>query len=272
MLRCMTSAAMGAAILMAAPAYATTTFSQGFETDTAGWLDGDDFTGYGQITRSDSATAYEGDYFGVVSSEDAGPFTRFDGYRTDYPGDWKASIAIYLDPDVWGPGAGFEYSVATNDAAGGHRRDFVFQVAKDADTGTLLVNASNNATQVGGEYVVADFLDTRADSVVIASAGWYVFEHAFSDIGGGVLGADLSVYDSSASTVFSKMLSNPTDVIGSTVGGNRYGFFSAATVEGGVMIDDVQLDVSAVPLPLGLPMIASAFGLAWLGRRTLKRA
>ena len=56
--------------------------------------------------------------------------------------------------------------------------------------------------------------------------GWYTFEHRFRDNGFGVLAVDLTLKN--ATTGLSLMtwtLSDPSDVIGSTVGGNRYGWF-----------------------------------------------
>ena len=64
-----------------------TAWSQGFDTDTAGWLDNDDSPGFGTITQvpsgTDGITSASGTGHAVVaSSGDSGPFTRFGGYRS----------------------------------------------------------------------------------------------------------------------------------------------------------------------------------------------
>jgi hypothetical protein len=139
--------AFGMSVVEAAPV-----FSQGFETDTDGWLDSSDFAGYGDIVRVGSGTggiaSFEGSFHAVVTQsgplgDESAPFTRFDGYRDTWPGTMTASAAIYLDTS-WSAGEGFDYSVAANGSDNNHRRDFIFHVTSDTSSGSLLVGGSNN--------------------------------------------------------------------------------------------------------------------------------
>ena len=55
--------------------------------------------------------------------------------------------------------------------------------------------------------------------------GWYTFEHRFRDNGFGMLAVDLTLKDAAGVPLMTWTLSDPSDVIGDTVGGNRYGWF-----------------------------------------------
>ncbi len=92
-----------------------TTWHQGFEGDTSGWEDSTNGW-YGSIERvpsgEDGITSSEGDYHAVVEEDaNSAPFSRFDGFRDEWSGDWTAEIDVYLDP-AWDLGTGFDYSVA----------------------------------------------------------------------------------------------------------------------------------------------------------------
>jgi hypothetical protein len=50
------------------------------------------------------------------------------------------------------------------------------------------------------------------------------FQNQFYDSGAGVLADDLSVFDDAGNLLHTWTLSDPTDIIGTTVGGNRYGW------------------------------------------------
>src|SRR5690606_21512949 len=112
-------------------------FSDGFESDTAAWV------GSGTVNRVESGTngiaAAGGSYYGLMdASGTRGPNTQLGGYNSVWPGDWKASIDVYLDPS-WGVGECFTYSVASNNTAGTFRRDFVFHagVVNDEVSGNV---------------------------------------------------------------------------------------------------------------------------------------
>ncbi len=176
-----------------------------------------------------------------------------------FPGTFTASQAIYLDTS-WATGSGFDYSVAANGTDGLHQRDFIFHVTQDTSSGQLLVGASNNTN-----FDPIENLET-GNYAVIGSSGWYIFEQVFHEVAG-VLAVDLNLYDVAHSLLFTETRSDPSDTIPGEVGGNRYGWFTNIDVDGGVAIDQTQLDVSQVPLPPALILFATGIGgLGWLGR------
>jgi hypothetical protein len=73
----------------------------------------------------------------------------------------------------------------------------------------------------------------------VTVSGWYTFEHTFSGVAGGPLVVTMRVINKTTmATVGTWVLSDPTDVIGVTVGGNRYGWFAQNE------IDDLAIDNS----------------------------
>lgn len=56
---------------------------------------------------------------------------------------------------------------------------------------------------------------------MITTEGWYTFEHRFNNTG--VLSVTLTIKNSAGVPLHSWVLSDPSDIIGVTVGGNRYG-------------------------------------------------
>lgn len=212
-------------------------YEQDFSTDASGWLDSD--TGwYGSVTHNttDETATFEGG--------DSGPFSRFDGYRDVWPGDYIAEIDVLLDP-AWGVGEGFDYSVASSGSDGSHQRDFIFHVGVHAD-GRLLVNGSNNT-----DFVVNDFKllnDGDATPYEVVTAGWYTLQHVFYDEGG-QLAVDLNVIDDNGTTVFTTTRTNPADTISSEVGGNRYAWFNFISVANGIDVDNHKLSLVVDPPP-----------------------
>jgi hypothetical protein len=239
--------AMGASGLQAA-----TLYSQGFETDTAGWHDSSN--GWtGTVTRvTGPLTPASGSHYATIAGD---PYTDFGGYNSVWPGGMTASVAIYLDP-AWSAGSGFDYSVAVNNASGSHLRDFIFHVTKDTSTGNLLVGASNNSSDVSP----VENLESGPNAV-IGSAGWYTFQQVFRDNGGN-LAVDMNVLSSGGTTLFSTTLGNIDPIAG--VGGNRYGWFTFGPIPTGLAIDDVSL--TTVPTPA-----AAMGGIALLGLLAAKR-
>ncbi|MFN2510069.1 MAG: hypothetical protein ABR568_01345 [Pyrinomonadaceae bacterium] len=157
-----------------------------------------------------------------------GAFTRFGGYESTFPaGGYTTSVDVYLNV-----GAGnandtrFDWSSAINNPAGTHRRDFVFNAGfyNDSDnTGTgprFVISGSNNATR-GSAFPK----NPARDPFSITATGWYTFEHRFYNAGLGVLAVELRITDIDGAPLHTWILSDPTDIIGTTVGGHRYGWF-----------------------------------------------
>ena len=223
-------------------------FEQGFETDTAGWLDADDgWVGDVSMVPSGTGTiaSADGDYHAIFEGgAGSAPFTRFGGYEDTWLGEWTASIDIYLDTGAdgsgWALGEGFDYSVASNGSDGNHQRDFIFHVTQDSSTGDMYVAGSNNTN-----FAPREDLDTLANNYVVAEDGWYTFQHHFYDAGDGTLAVDLRLLDDDGNLLFTETRNDPSDVIASEIGGNRYGWFTMIDVDGGIPVDNVTLEYAA---------------------------
>jgi hypothetical protein len=217
-------------MILAAVSVAFAAFFQGFETDTAGWFN---------TTRVPTGTHVVATKPpGAFHAEDGGgAFTRWGGYgKTFPPGGYTTSVDIYLDiqPPYGAPltmtpypnDSRFDWSSAVSTPSCGFQRDFVFNAGfyTDSDiTGTgprFVISASNNATRSG-----AFPKNPGRMPYTINAEGWYTFEHRFRDNGLGVLAVDLTIKNALGVPLMTWTLSDPSDVIGSTVGGNRYGWF-----------------------------------------------
>src|SRR5256885_5028239 len=209
---------------------ASAVFFQSFETDTTGWFG---------ATRVMSGTHGVISKIGAFHAEDTdGAFTRWGGYsRTFPPGGYTTSIDIYLDispPYMTGSltpypnDTRFDWTSAIGTPECAHRRDFVFNAGFYTDTdatGTgprFVISASNNAGR-GGAFPK----NPGRMPYTIYAEGWYTFEHRFYAVPptpGGVLRVDLTIKNAAGVPLFTWTLSDPSDVIGTTVGGNRYGW------------------------------------------------
>lgn len=247
----LTLAAALMAVVAAAPVAAATPqpFFQGFESDSTGWSN---------VTRVPSGTSGITSRTGSWHAETdqspppatASSFTQWGGYTDEFPdGGYSTSAWVYLDVSTEAASdTRFDWSSAVNTPAGTHRRDFVFNGGYYDDTDLtgsgprFVFSASNNATRSG-----AFPKNPGRDPVAITTSGWYEFRHVFRD-NGGVLAVDLEIRSDSGSgsLVHSWTLSDPTDLIGTTVGGNRYGWFviQEFTV---LAVDDTRLDVRVGP-------------------------
>jgi hypothetical protein len=219
-------------------------FFQSFETDNAGWFG---------ATRVSTGTRGVPSKLGAFHAEDSGgAFTRWGGYSMTFPtGGYTTSIDIYLDissPYMTGgltPYANdtrFDWTSAISTPNCGHRRDFVFNAGFYTDTdvtGTgprFVISASNNAGRSG-----AFPKNPGRMPYTVNVEGWYTFEHRFRDNGFGVLAVDLTLKNSLGAPLMMWTLSDPSDVIGSTVGGNRYGWFALDEFPGGLAFDNSAL-------------------------------
>lgn len=204
-------------------------------------------TGTGHAIITDLAVGQ--DVFGNPSLGAGGPFTRFDGYSSDFDGGFTASLDVYLDT-AWSEGQGFDYAVAANNNAGSHMRDFIWHVG--VDNGQLLVSASNNTDFNINPGKLA------GDNHTVTTTGWYTLEQVFYD-NAGTLAVDFNLIDNANNTVFSTTI-NTTDDTANT-GGNRYGWLTYNNIDG-LAIDNTSL----VPSPSTFAALSVA-GLAAARRR-----
>jgi hypothetical protein len=226
---------------------ANTVYYQGFEANTDGWNDSASVPPwYGTVERVPSGSngigSALGDFHALMSGdEDSGPFSRFDGYRSVWPGNWEAEVDVYLDP-AWAAGSGFDYSVAANGSDGAHQRDFIFHIAKDTSSGKLYVAGSNNTN-----FNVREDLDSLTNKYEVTEAGWYTLQHAFRN-DSGVLAVDLNLLDSNGTVLFTETRTTPVDTIPAEVGGNRYSWFTVINIANGLAVDSHELKIN-IPSP-----------------------
>lgn len=176
-------------------------------------------------------------------------FTRWDGYKNVFPtGGYDTRVDVYIDTSLADGSADkrFNYTSAVNTPTGSHRRDFIFHLGTNPTTaGQWNVSVSNNSPGWPG--------NPDRSPVSLTDSGWYTLEHQFQDNGLGVLSVTMNIYKKSDnSLVGSWTLSDPTDIIGSTVGGNRYGWFVGnAPVEFGfdwLAIDAAEIEYDSLPI------------------------
>jgi len=209
-------------------ALAATYYFQGFETDTYDW------SGVTRVPSGTSGvTSAAGDFHAqtaFVAAPGTSPaFTQFGGYETTFPtGGYTTSVDVYLNVSAGAANdTRFDWSSAINNPSGNHRRDFVFNGGfyNDTDaTGSgnrFVITASNNATRSG-----AFPKNPARDRLAITLTGWYTFEHHFENNGSGVLTVTMTISDADGAVLNTWTLSDPTDVIGTSVGGHRYGWFA----------------------------------------------
>jgi|GEM_PF-1679506 len=167
---------------------------------------------------TDGIASSVGNFHGKITGY---AFTRWDGYKSVFPvGGYDTRVDVYLDMSLASGGADdrFDFSSAISDTSGNHRRDFIFHLGTDPSTdGQWLASASNNAPGWPG--------NPGNSPVSLTQSGWYTLEHELKDVAG-VLEVTLNLYKKGNPTpVGSWVRTDPSDVIGSTVGGNRYGWF-----------------------------------------------
>lgn len=229
--------------LMAGAASAATPspFFNGFEVDESGWFENG--SSFDRVpSGTDGIPSSEGDYHATIgSAEFSGAFTRWGGYTDEFPSTgYSTSIDVYLDLDNCPENdSRVDWSSAISNPAGEHRRDFIFHFGCYTDDGNYAVfSASNNAP--GWPK------NPARDSFRVDAGGWYTLEHDFHDNGSGVLAVDLNLIDAGGAVLHSWTLSDPTDLIGTTVGGNRYGWLLVNELES-LAIDNSRLDVLVGP-------------------------
>jgi hypothetical protein len=144
---------------MGAAQASTPTYSNGFETDTAGWFNAD-----GTISRQPSGYNNPGGYADLINSASgnfharldrgpcstdttggggptvncSGPFTRWGGYGSTWFGGWTTQVDIYLDA---------AYAQANPDSYSGNLADLTADPTNPAVKGTRFdyTSAVNNA-------------------------------------------------------------------------------------------------------------------------------
>ncbi|MBX7131169.1 MAG: hypothetical protein K1X67_00675 [Fimbriimonadaceae bacterium] len=168
-----------------------------------------------------------------------GAFTRLGGYSSTFGGGYTASLSVYInlsDPAVVANTYGWDLSTASNTQGGAHRRDFVFHTASNG-SGQVLVGASNNSN-----FTRRNDLGS-INHYTITQSGWYTFEWVFRDQAGS-LAVDLNLRNDSGVWLWSETRNDPSDLISTIVGGNRYMWFTFLEVDT-LAIDDTSVESAA---------------------------
>lgn len=216
---------------------AATIWKQGFESDTTSWTP----WGGGSVSRVQSRSN------GIQSASElwhaqvnGSAYTNWGSYSGSFPtGGYHTEQDVYLDmAQSVGPAKQISFSSAINNTSATHRRDFVLHLTTSGATpGQWLVNASNNTP---GTF-------TGPGVVSVGETGWYTIQHKFYDLGGGVLAVDVSLIRAvDGYVVKTWTLSDSSDIIGVTVGGNRYGWFVINDVSN-LAIDNTRIGPAPQP-------------------------
>jgi hypothetical protein len=217
-----------------------TSFLDGFEMDPylvnedPDWFESNS-TVIRVVSGTDGITSKSGAAHGVIDSttlpappdDYSGAFTRLGGYSSEFGLGFTASLDVYIDlsdPAVTADTYGWDLSVAASNQSGSHLRDFIFHTASDA-SGNVLVGASNNSNGTRRNDLAS------INHHTITASGWYHFEWDFHDKGDDTLEVDLNLYDGSGTWLWTETRNNPSDLISTAVGGNRYMWFTFLEVD-----------------------------------------
>jgi len=240
-------------------------YFNGFETNTAGWFNlsgatitrvssgssstyangvsaasGGSYARLGKDPSPDSCT-----FGGGIASIFYGPYTNWGGYSSIFPpGGYQTGVDIYLDVPyaTTHPDTRFDWSSAINDPSGNFRRDFVFNVGTDALG--FVMTGGNNSTRCGANPADAG----HSPVIHITQSGWYTFKHIFSGVPGGPLTVTLQVTPSGSNIPLGAWVrSDPTDIIGTTIGGNRYGWFVQNEFDGLAIDNSFRTGIMSTP-------------------------
>ncbi len=213
-------------------------FFSGFETDTTGWnVIPISFFSAQRVPSGDlGIPSASGDWHATGML----PVTIWGGTSNEFPvGGFLTTVDIYLDVNTFADNdSQLYFSSSINDTANVRRRNFVFNIGfynDNAGPGTgnrFVISASNNVIKF------PNFPREGIAPLVVNTTGWYTFTHIFRDNGSGVLEVEMAVADANGTELANWALSNPSDVIGDTVGGNGDGGFTANDFVMGLAFDN----------------------------------
>ena len=244
-------------------------YFNGFEADTAGWFNYSGAT-VTRVASGDTSTPYAsgvpaatGGYYARLGKDPSpatcasgggqqpwyvGPYTDFGGDTSGIfpPGGYTTGVDIYLDVPyaILHPDTRFDWSSAINDTSGNFLRDFVFNVGTDALG--FVITGGNNSTRCGADPYSLD--PGHAPRVQITQSGWYTFKHIFTGAPGGPLVVNMQLIQTSTGIPMGTWTrADPSDIIGTTVGGNSYGWFVQNEFDGLAIDNSFRTGIVSTP-------------------------
>jgi hypothetical protein len=202
----------------------------------------------------------------------SGPYTQWGGYGKTWNGPYQTQVDIYLDAayandpanedsdvgnldlitDPTNPaekGTRFDYTSAINDNTGAHLRDFGFVVGTGQPASTCTGWVVNAQMNVNRSNAFPD--DPSKSPECITGTGWFTFKHNFFENGDGNLEVLMQIIDVETSAVAADWSIVSADGSGpdpiSTVGCNRYGWFSNQEIFG-LPMDNASMTGGCAPV------------------------
>jgi autotransporter-associated beta strand protein len=183
-----------------------------------------------------------------------GVFGRLGAYSKVFGAGFRSSVDVYLDlsnPAVAADTYGWNVSTAASTQSGGHLRDFVIHASSDTN-GNILIAADNNSNFAKRNDLAS------INHYTVTNSGWYTLEWVFRD-NSGVLAVDCNLRDAGGLLLWTETRSDPSDLIATVVGGNRYMWFTFLQVDK-LAVDNTYLErnaavvcdpASGTPFPVG---------------------
>ncbi|MFN3188579.1 MAG: Ig-like domain-containing protein [Candidatus Paceibacteria bacterium] len=226
---------------LAASSIQTTPYSNGFESNIDDWSD---YPGpFTRVTSgTNGVTSATGDFHSEVVG---GAFSRWGAYENEFPTDgYFTELDVYIDTNLADGSAAkrFDFSSAINNTANAHRRDFIIHAGtKEGEIGKWFVAASNNAHASELRHIMPS-----NSPVEVTESGWYTLQHEFNNNVGVLEVVMRLIRISDGSVVGTWVRSDAFDIIGSTVGGNRYGWLLNITFDE-IQVDNARKNTVSVP-------------------------
>lgn len=192
-----------------------------------------------------------------------GAYTRLGGYRNTFGGGFTVELDVYLDltdPRVLsGVNAsyGWDASAAVNAQSGSHRRDFIFHAASNT-SGQILIGSGTISNFAPRPNLAA------GPHYAVTASGWYTLQWVYRDAGNGTLAVDTNLRSGAGALLWTRTLNDPSDVIATQIGGNRYLWFVFVASER-LAVENVRLNSAvrealhaSVPAPGGVVSAGTA--------------
>jgi hypothetical protein len=229
---------------------------ESFETTT--WDGGNAWNAYNSTVSqvasgTNGITSSDGAFHGVLDAtadSQTGAFTRLGGYSSEFGQGFVASLDVYIDlsdPAVTADTYGWDLSTAANGQDGNHQRDFIFHTASNGRRQRPCGCLQQHERHAAQRYRHAQSLRNHQQRLVHLPVG-------VPEAIDGSLAVDCQLLDSSGTFLWQETRNDPSDLISTEVGGNRYMWFTFLEVDS-LAIDNNQLNRGS---GMGAPITVTA--------------